>query len=107
MSREEVLHLMKHKNHGKLLYADFQKIILDFQLQEHEKFLCNFINLIRQVDRNREGIINENQFRELMTRMNIIKSEEEIYFLLGQIDPYNNNKISFSEIIQTLSTHMV
>jgi hypothetical protein len=47
MSREEVLHLMKHKNHGKLLYADFQKIILDFQLQEHEKFLCNFINLIR------------------------------------------------------------
>ena len=35
---------------GKLLYADFQKIILDFQLEEHERFLRNFTDLFKSID---------------------------------------------------------
>ena len=30
MSREEIMQMMRTKNQGKLLYTDFQKIILDF-----------------------------------------------------------------------------
>ena len=39
--------------------------------------------------------------------MGIIQAEEEVEFLLAQIDPYNNNKMTFSEVVQLLSSHMV
>jgi len=47
------------KNQGRLLYVDFQKIILDFQLEEHEKFLDNFSNLFKTIDQERVGFLNE------------------------------------------------
>jgi hypothetical protein len=31
--------------------------------------------------------------------MNIIHQEEETDYLLGQIDPYNNNKMTYSEVV--------
>ena len=37
----------------------------------------------------------------------MIQDPEEINYLLGQIDPYNNNKMTYSEIVQLLSSHMV
>ena len=39
--------------------------------------------------------------------MNLIESKDEVDYLLGKIDPYNNNKMTYSEIIQLLSSHMV
>ena len=48
ISRSEALQLVEtNQSHvtGKLLYSDFQKIILDFQLEEHERFLANFTAL--------------------------------------------------------------
>jgi len=38
------------KASSKLQYGDFRKIILDFQLQEHERFLIKFTNLFKSVD---------------------------------------------------------
>lgn len=72
MSREEIMNMMRQKNQGKLLYNDFQKIILDFQLEEHEKFLQNFTNLFKEIDQQKLGYINEEQFKELMNRMKMI-----------------------------------
>ena len=37
----------------------------------------------------------------------MIESEEEVDYLLGKIDPYNLNKMTYSEIVQLLSSHMV
>ena len=47
------------KNEFKLVYADFLKIILDFQLQEHEKFLSRFTQLFKSVDHDNNGVIDE------------------------------------------------
>lgn len=43
----------------------------------------------------------------LISKMNIIHQQEEVDYLLGQIDPYNNNKMTYSEVVQLLSSHMV
>ena len=99
--------LMRKQNQGKLLYIDFQKLILDFQLQEHEKFLQNFTDMFKEVDDLKQGILNESQFKMLISKMGIIHQVEEVDFLLAQIDPYNNNKMTFSEVVQLLSSHMV
>jgi len=39
--------------------------------------------------------------------MNILDSEEEIENLLTLIDPFNNKKMTYSEVVLVLSSHMV
>jgi len=41
------------------LYVDFNKIVLDFQLQEHERFISKFVTLYKYIDEDRDGIIDE------------------------------------------------
>lgn len=91
----------------KLRYNEFQKVILDFQLQEHERFLFKFTEIYQEIDTDKDGCITEDEFRMLIKEMNVIDNEDEIQFLLHQIDPYNNQKMTFSEVVQLLSSHMV
>jgi len=98
---------MQSKDFEKLSYHDFQKTILDFQLQEHEKFLYRFTQLYKEVDGDNNGIINEDEFRELLSKMLVIEREEEVQYLLQLVDPYNNQKMTFSEVVHLLSSHMV
>lgn len=99
MSREEIIQIMRMRNQGKLIYSDFQKTILDFQLQEHEKFLSKFTNLFKEIDLGKHSILSEEQFKQLIRKMNLIDNEDEIDYLLGKIDPYNNNKMTYSEVV--------
>jgi len=92
---------------NKLLYSDFKKVILDFQLQEHERFLIKFTNLFKSVDRDQDGIISEIQFQELLRMMNVLEDESEIESLLAQVDPDNNKKMTYSEVVDALSNHMM
>lgn len=93
--------------HEKLTYAEFQKTILDFQLSEHEKFLYEFTQLFKQVDTDRNGIINEDEFRDLLQQMRVLHKDEELIVLLQIVDPYNNQKMTYSEIVHLLSSHMI
>ena len=97
----------RQKQNSKLQYSDFQKIILDFQLQEHERFLIKFTNLFKSVDNDQDGVISEVQFKDLLRMMGILQSEEEIESLLAQVDPDNNQKMTYSEVVLVLSSHMV
>lgn len=89
------------------MYADFQKVILDFQLQEHERFLSKFTAQFKGSDRDTDGVLDEEEFKELIESMNIVSSDEEIEFLLQAIDPNNNQKMTYSEVVHLLSSHMV
>lgn len=39
--------------------------------------------------------------------MEVIETEEEVLFLLQAVDPFNNQKMTFSEVVHLLSSHMV
>ena len=91
----------------KLSYVEFQKAILDFQLSEHEKFLQDFTQLFKQVDADHNGILNEDQLRELLSCMRVLQRDDELLVLLHMIDPYDNQKMTFSEVVHLLSSHMV
>ena len=43
--------------------------MLDFQLKEHEKFLGHFTVIYKRVDVDRDGILNEEEFRNLMLNL--------------------------------------
>ena len=73
---------MQNKDLEKLTYHDFQKVILDFQLQEHEKFLFRFTEIFKETDFDNNGVVNEDEFRELIAKMSVVQNEEEVVYLL-------------------------
>ena len=91
----------------RISYADFLKVMLDFQLKGHEKFLAKFIQVFRKVDRDADGIINEHEFTELVLIMDLGFSEADITRLLQIIDPYDNQQITFSEGVGLFSTELI
>lgn len=107
MTREEQLIRKQERDYERLPFDDFQKIILDFQLKEHEKFLEKFIVVFKSIDGDNNGVINEEEFRDLISSMEVIQNEEEVNYLLQVIDPYNNQQMTFSELVHLFSSHMV
>ena len=109
MTREELNNQVVSgaRQSSKLQYTDFKKIILDFQLQEHERFLIKFTNLFKSVDNDQDGVISEVQFKDLLRMMNVLQTEDDIEQLLAQVDPFNNKKMTYSEVVLVLSSHMV
>ena len=99
---------------SKLKFGVFLKCVLDFQLKEHEKFLSHFVQVYKRVDADRDGILNEEEFRNLMTNLGFNQespssdfSIQRIEKFLHDIDPYSNQKITFSECVQLLSSETV
>lgn len=54
-----------------------------------------------------DGVINEQEFRSLVISMGVLREQGEVEYLLHQVDPYNNQKMTYSEVVALLSSHMV
>ena len=110
MTREEKRNLISIKNNNCILYNDFIKLVLDYHIHLRDKQLRNFIVLFRAVDVDKNGVINENEFATLIRKLNIYDTtviDDVIYSFLSKIDPFENQKITFSECISLFSTEHV
>ena len=103
MTREEKLSLLASKDSKKMLWSEFTKAVLDFQLQEHEKFLHKFRALFKTIDTDNNGVLNEVEFTRLVREIAICDSDAEVNYFLQVIDPYNNQQVTFSEIVHLFS----
>jgi Ca2+-binding EF-hand superfamily protein len=95
------------KGANRIPYNEFLRVLLNFQLKGHERFLSKFVKLFRQFDSDRNGILNELEFRHLLFTINPHRTEEDIDYWLNYIDPYNNQQITFSECVTFLSADLV
>ncbi|CDW88603.1 UNKNOWN [Stylonychia lemnae] len=110
LTREEQLQLLNQLNDDsnvKVYFSNYMKNVLDFQMSEHERYLKSFIYVFRKVDKDNDGILNENQFKLLMEEINLCNGQDEIRYFLQILDPFNTQKITFSDIIQLFSSHQV
>ena len=89
------------KEEYKISYKDFQKIVLDFQIKSRDRYLKNFVALFRRSDSDNNGIINEEEFFELLKNLNVYDDylEENAIRLLNIIDPHNHKQIIFTECV--------
>ena len=101
LTREEIIQLSKLKEEYNIPFKDLVKILHEFQVKQREKQLKNFVQLFKSVDKDNNGIINEEEFVSLLYNMNIFGDQlkRKIVELLTQIDPYNNKQITFSECV--------
>lgn len=59
---------MRFKKPG-IYFTDFQKVVLDYQLNEHIEFLRFFNTIYHELDTKNSGYLFEIDFRELIFRM--------------------------------------
>lgn len=69
LTRDEVQRSSQMSSADKLLFSDFEKCILDFQLKEHMDFLKIFTQIFKSVDEHKHGILNEDEFKNLLELM--------------------------------------
>ena len=105
LTREEIIQLSKMKDEFNIPLKDLVKILHEFQIKLREKYLKKFVILFKNVDKDNNGIINEEEFVNLLYNMNIFGEQLKIRIveLLTQIDPYNNKQITFSECVNLFS----
>ena len=101
LTREEIIQLSRTKEEFNIPIKDLVKILHEFQIKLREKYLKNFVSLFKNVDKDNNGIINEEEFVSLLYNMNIFGEQLKIKIveLFTEIDPYNNKQITFSECV--------
>ena len=92
---------------GRIPYRMFLKVLLDFQLKGHDKFLGRFRRMFRDVDADRNGVLSENEFRQFVLKIDPNKSLGEMDEIMNTIDPWSNSNITFSEAIGVLASDLV
>lgn len=97
--------MLKEQEKKRIRFSAVEKIILDFQLKSHENFLEKFMGLFKQVDKDQNGIVDENEFRELAktidSKGNLGLNIDE---MLDVLDPFSNDIITFSSIVTLFSS---
>jgi Ca2+-binding EF-hand superfamily protein len=97
--------LTKNKEELKISFKEFQKILLDHHIKSKDRYLKNFVMLFKKFDTDNNGIIDENEFINILGSTNVYgdQLEEQTYRLLSIIDPNNNKQITFSECVSLFS----
>lgn len=86
----------------KVYFTDFLKTLYDFQMRQHESYLRAFTRIFRKVDTDQDGLLTEAEFMHLIqTELSpyLTLSQDDIVYFLQVLDPFNNQKISFSELV--------
>ena len=110
LSRVEKYNMLLFPDDKNILFTDFMKIVLDNHIRFRDKQLKNFLELFHSVDTNRDGVINEEEFSELIQRMKIFKEDEienKIFHFLEKLDPFDNQKFTFSECVSFFSGELI
>ena len=69
--------------------------------------MSRFRRLFRDVDVDRNGVLNEDEFRQFVLKVDPNKSLGEMDEILATVDPWNNQNITFSEAVGVLSADLV
>lgn len=62
------------------------------------------MGLFKKLDTDTNGVLNEDEFKQMINEMKVTSSEEDVDKLLEIIDPYNNQQVTFSECLALLSS---
>ena len=110
LTRIEKYNMLLFPDDKNILFTDFIKIVLDNHIRFRDKQLKNFVELFKSVDTNKDGVISEEEFNELIQKMKIFKEDEienKIFQFLEKIDPFDNQRVTFSECVSFFSGEII
>ena len=109
VTREDLYNINKLRLEENIPYKDFIQLVCENQIQNREKYLRRFVKLFRKFDKDGDGILDEEQF------INMVKSipycqkniNEYIDKFLAIIDPFNHKKITFNNCVIVFSSEVI
>ena len=109
VTREDISHINKIKFEANIPYRDFIQLVCENQIQNRQKYLKKFVNLFRRFDKNGDGVLNEEQFIEMIKAIPYCQNniEECIEKFLAKIDPFNHKKFTFNNCVTLFSSVII
>ncbi len=109
VTREDLSNINRLKFEANVPYKDFIQIVCENQIQNREKYLKNFLNLFRRFDKDGDGVLNEEQFIEMIKAIPYCQNnvEDNIEKFLSIIDPFNHKKFTFNNCVTLFSSEII
>ena len=110
ITRSERYNMLLLSDNKNIKYKDFLRIVLNSHIRFRDQQLKNFVQIFQSVDTDRDGVLNEEEFWELMQKTGVFKEDEiesKMLYFLEKIDPFDNQKITFSECVSFFSEEFV
>lgn len=85
-------------------YAAFFEFVLGFELNKHSELLAQVAEFFAKQDEHKQGVISRKQFLNFLDVFALRSIPISPEAILAQADPNGLNKITFSRIVEVLST---
>ena len=93
-----------------ILLSDFLNQLIFFNLRLRKKYLKNLFNSFKKEDKNRTGILNHRQFKNLIKNFGFIKEnvfEEIVNKIIDLADKENSGQITFNDAVESLESFQI
>ena len=109
ISREQMNVCERIKNEMDIPYKEFVHVVMEYQISYRDNYLKSFLAMFQKCDKDKNGVVNEEEFREIVKDIPFICSKGNGYVkeLLEKVDPLNLNKITFSDVVSLFSSEVV
>ena len=94
-------------NKKRLPYNVFQEMILSYALETHTEYLRQILGYFRQIDHNHNGLFDRKDFLDLLDIFAAKNIKANFDDFMKTIDPNGAECITFSKVIEILSTTYV
>ena len=109
ITRREMFDLFQFTEDIHIFYKHFINVVGEYQIKLREKYLKNFVKLFRKFDTDFDGILNENEFINLIKDIPYCQNNinEFIFKFLSTIDPFDNKVFTFNDCISLFSMEII
>lgn len=109
ISREQMNVCERIKNEMDIPYKEFVHVVMEYQISYRDNYLKCFLGMFQKYDKDKNGIVNEEEFKEIVKDIPIICKKGNAYVkeLLEKVDPLNLNKITFSDVVSLFSSEVI
>ena len=109
MTRREMFDLYQFNEDIHIFYRHFINIVGEYQIKQREKYLKNFVKLFRKFDMDLDGILNENEFINMIKDIPYCQSnlDDYIFRFLSTLDPLDNKIFTFNDCVSLFSLEMI
>ena len=109
ITRKDLSNINRLKDETIIPYKDFIQIVCNNQIINREKYMKKFVDLFRRFDKDGDGILNEEQFIEMVKAIPYCQNnlEENVNRFLSIIDPFNKKKITFNNCVALFSSEII
>jgi hypothetical protein len=102
--------LEKENELNSISFDELVNIFHELEINKKENYVRPFVYAFKKIDEDSDGIINENQFINLVKDLNILEEknfDNLLNELLNLIDPYGYKKFIFTDCVEVFSSYNI